>query len=209
MPQVQWYRNGVPIPGATGAAYFINAVDSSTTGTYEATVSNSEGQILSIPADIELSSLTPPPSVNLAYNSWASANLDETNWGENDDPDGDGIINLFEFAFAMDPLAPSQNGLPVVAMSEFGGVKYLEITFARRADHETEGVTYTVETSATLGADDWVSGNAVQEVSSEIVDGITYVTYRRSAAINSNPGFLRVDVVAGSTPPPPPPPPPA
>lgn len=208
-PQVQWYRNGVAIPGATGAAYFINAVDESTTGTYEATVSNTEGQILSIPADIELSSLTPPPSENIAYNSWASANLDETNWDENDDPDGDGIINLFEFAFEMDPMASSRGGLPVVSYSEFGGVKYLEITFARRADHETEGVVYTVETSITMNAEDWVSGSAVQEVSSETVDGITYVTYRRTAAINSNPAFLRVNVEAGSTPPPPPPPPPA
>jgi hypothetical protein len=207
-PQVQWYRNGVAIPGATGAAYFINAVDESTTGTYEVTVSNTEGQILSIPADIELLSLAPPPSVNIAYNSWASANLDETNWDENDDPDGDGIINLFEFAFEMDPLVPSQGGLPAVSYSEFGGVKYLEITFARRVDYATEGVDYTVETSASLNAEDWVSGNAVQEVSSETVEGITYVTYRRTAAINSNPGFLRVNVVAGSTPPPPPPPPP-
>jgi hypothetical protein len=84
-------------------------------------------------------------------------------------------------------------------------VKYLEITFARRANYDTEGVTYTVQTSATLNAEDWVSGNAVQEVSTETVDGVTYVTYRRAAAINNNPGFLRVDVEAGSTPPPPPP----
>ncbi len=207
-PQVQWYRNGVAIPGATGAAYFINAVDSSTAGIYEATVSNSEGQILSIPADIELSSIEPPPappSANIAYNSWAGSNLDETNWNLDDDPDGDGIINLFEFAFGLDPLVPSQAGLPVVELSEFGGVKYLEITFARRANYDTEGVTYTVQTSATLNAEDWVSGNAVQEVSTETVDGVTYVTYRRAAAINNNPGFLRVDVEAGSTPPPPPP----
>lgn len=201
-PQVQWYRNGVAIPGATGAAYYINALDQSTSGVYEATVSNSEGQILSIPANIELSSLTPPPSANMAYNSWASANLDDSNWGENDDPDKDGIVNVLEFAFGMNPMSPSPAGLPVVTIPEYGGVKYLEITFVRRDNYASEAISYTVETSVSLGADDWVSGNAVQEVSSETVDGVTYVTYRRVAAINGNPAFIRVNVEAEATPPP-------
>ncbi len=189
-PQVHWYRNGSIIPGATSAAYFIPSVDDSSTGTYEAVVSNSEGTILSYPANIEMSS--PGPGINEAYNTW-SASLGYAN-DKLDDPDRDGLVNVLEFAFNSDPLDPAAIALPVVSSVAAGGQTYLEITFFRREDHVAEEVVYTVQTSTTMASGEWVTGSAVQEMSAVPVTGGEMVTVRRVAPLGNGCAFLRVNV---------------
>jgi hypothetical protein len=90
------------------------------------------------------------------------------------DPDGDGYINLLEFAFGMDP---TMNALGSFAFEEGGSVtEYASPTlfedpagsgtyhavFGRRKDHQAAGLTYTVEFSADLSV--WTASTSLPTV---------------------------------------------
>lgn len=68
--------------------------------------------------------------------------------GANDDPDGDGISNLLEFAIeGQDPTVPN---------SSAGGLNGSIFSFNKRQNPAVTGVTYAIEESTDLGvADDW------------------------------------------------------
>jgi surface-anchored protein len=58
------------------------------------------------------------------------------------DPDGDGVVNLVEFALNLDPASGSRAGLPVVSFVANGGMTYGALSFTRVKT--TTDVTYTV-----------------------------------------------------------------
>jgi hypothetical protein len=58
-PTYQWFRNGTPISGATGANYSIAASQLEHAGTYIVRVSNDEGEIDSTPVELRV---VPPPA---------------------------------------------------------------------------------------------------------------------------------------------------
>ena len=102
-PQIQWEKDGVLIPGATGASYYIASASQASEGGYKALVSNPEGSVYSFEAQIEL-----PPGAE--YINWISSyGLVAEDGAEGADPDFDGIANLVEFAFKLDPTV-SGNG---------------------------------------------------------------------------------------------------
>jgi alpha-tubulin suppressor-like RCC1 family protein len=61
----QWVKNGVPIPGATAAAYTLASVSAGDAGTYEVIVGNSAGATSSAAATLTVSTSTTPvaPSI--------------------------------------------------------------------------------------------------------------------------------------------------
>lgn len=63
------------------------------------------------------------------------------------DPDQDGISNLLEYAFNLNPRAASASGLPfaMTMTNPADGMEYLEFTYRRRIG--MIGITYTIETS--------------------------------------------------------------
>ena len=63
-----------------------------------------------------------------------------------DDPDHDGIPNLMEYALGGNPVSGQSGVLPDVSSSDFGGAKYLTITF----DRARSDVNYIVEVSPDL-----------------------------------------------------------
>ena len=82
-----------------------------------------------------------------AYDTWAAnyPGLGVHN-GKNDDPDGDGLTNLAEYALGGNPTAPQSGIMPTGGLTQVDSSKYLTLTFRRaRAD-----VTYTVEGSSNL-----------------------------------------------------------
>lgn len=75
------------------------------------------------------------------------------------DPDGDGLINLLEYAFVLDPQVASPGGLPRAARFEHAGDDYLAMEF-RRPPAPT-GLIYTTRVTESLK-------NGGQEVSMRI-----------------------------------------
>lgn len=90
------------------------------------------------------------------FNVWAIAN--NATGGKDGDPDADTFVNLMEYAFGTNPAVSANNpitfangvvttpGQPVLQVE--AGVYYA--VFARRVDHLTAGITYTVQFSAGL-----------------------------------------------------------
>jgi Carboxypeptidase regulatory-like domain len=64
------------------------------------------------------------------------------------DYDHDGLTNLMEYALGLDPTVPSILGLPVVTLKDYGGTKYLSMTFYRSS--LATDLTYIVQGSSDL-----------------------------------------------------------
>ena len=106
------------------------------------------------------------------FTMWIATNwpglTDKTQGG---DPDSDGLSNLLEYAFGMDPSVSSAaqivyDGTSVTTpgtpkMIEDGGMYYA--VFGRRADYLAAGLTYTVEFSADLENGYWVTSTDIPE----------------------------------------------
>jgi hypothetical protein len=60
-PSYQWYKDGSPISGATGATYAISSTQVSDAGSYTVTVSNTAGSVTSNAAKLTVG--PPPPSI--------------------------------------------------------------------------------------------------------------------------------------------------
>lgn len=94
------------------------------------------------------------------------------------DPDGDGVNNLAEFAFAGDPTDGANNGIFRFGIDNVGGTDHLTYTFACRdgatftggapANASKDGVDYSVRASLDLS----VFNLGVDEVSPAIVTGL-------------------------------------
>ena len=82
-----------------------------------------------------------------AYDVWIAGHPGVgSGTGKNDDPDGDGLTNLAEYALDGDPTAAQPGKQPSVAQTQAAGDKFLALTFHRsRAD-----VTYIVEATSDL-----------------------------------------------------------
>lgn len=110
--------------------------------------------------------------VNVAENavkSWAAGlGVPAASQGLLDDPDGDGVSNLQEFAFGTGPLNAgggaleysgslagggtlTRTGQPAVVGETVGAATQWHALFVRRTDHAASGITYTVSFSGDLG----------------------------------------------------------
>jgi hypothetical protein len=114
---------------------------------------------------------------------------EERLWGAGADPDGDGVVNLLEYAFGMDPLVPGRARLPVVETTTVDGVEYLSVRFVRNA--EASDLEYRPQASSDLR--DW-SGDLVL-VSVDPVTGEELHRDRRPASEFQR-RFLRVNVTS-------------
>ena len=107
--------------------------------------------------------------------------------GDEADPEGDGMTNLFEYAAGRDPQV--SDAAPIVeGTTEVAGKTYLTLTFNRAA---VSGVTAVGQASADAGASDpWSSAGVVVVTSSP-----TQLTVRDTIALEDAPRrFLRIRV---------------
>jgi ELWxxDGT repeat protein len=111
-----------------------------------------------------------------AYGSWAAANgLTGANNGPNQDPDGDSLTNLQEFAFGLNPNVGGnpqlifaggvlvQRGIPIPRVeAQAFGVNY-QAAYVRNMDAVAAGYTYTVQFSGD-SISNWVNSTTTPTV---------------------------------------------
>ncbi len=116
--------------------------------------------------------------------------------GDNADPDADGVANLLEYAFDLDPFTASRVGLPTIALRPVvpGGPLYLTLTFATPAS--VTDLDFTPQVSGNLSA--WLSGQGQTETVSDTTDaGIRTVVVRDTVPVSGGTRrFMRLQVQA-------------
>ena len=138
----------------------------------------------------------PGGSDSLSYEFWKEQN--ELTSGISDDPDGDGLNNLMEYAFGGDPREPSPATIPFGELISVeglgGGGDSMAINFRRRLGADEARVT--VESSGVLSA--WSNASVVPELVRVINngDGTETLSYRIDQPVSvTGSFFLRVRVL--------------
>ena len=123
------------------------------------------------------------------------------------DPDGDGAVNLLEFAMGSDPGSggsrPTVHGEVVVAGESYPAIRFLRRSGGTEngASYEVNGLVYTVESSSDLETwDDAVARVSPTVASPSAPLGFQWVTYRRTLPLSTEPGFLRVHLSEAEAP---------
>ncbi len=117
-----------------------------------------------------------------AWGGWSDSffNVTEQNnpaiSGDNADPDGDGVVNLIEFALGTNPReANAANNRPSVSVQNVSGQNYLALTFRRRI--QSPDLVYSPQTNSELtGA--WLNNAVLVQGPTSNGDGTETVTYR-------------------------------
>lgn len=79
--------------------------------------------------------------------------------GDGEDADGDGVLNLVEYAFGLDPKVSGLAGLPVSGMEFDAGTGYLTLTYVK--DLTKADIVYQVESSIAFGGWSGISDTLV------------------------------------------------
>jgi PKD repeat protein len=140
-PTFQWLRDGVPIGGATSATLTLDGVSSIDKGTYTVIATNASGSATSEPAVL---------TVTTSYDAWKAVHFSAQeiaigSGAPTADLNGDGILNLMEYALDRDPRTGVGGSLPSVGRSNDN---HLQFTFQR--DTSRTDLTYTVQSSNDL-----------------------------------------------------------
>ena len=170
-------------------------------GGYSLTLNN-PGQ--SLPADhadplawraSRLDGGTPGSPDQFDFATWAIANGLPADAPLTDDPEGDRLNHLLEYALASDPLAESSRDLPQASQQvlEVGGSQDAYLTLSFRRQLGAQDLSYSVELSNDLGT--WESGSAVLVSSTGHGDGTATEVWRAPAPSTSIPHlFMRLKV---------------
>ncbi|MCC5843274.1 MAG: immunoglobulin domain-containing protein [Verrucomicrobia bacterium] len=81
----QWFRNGVPVAGATGATYSVSLADASHEGVYHVDVTNSNGTVTSHTAVVALAVAGPDAPTHLTATAVSGSRID-LSWSDASDP---------------------------------------------------------------------------------------------------------------------------
>jgi len=172
------YAGGVPV--------FTNA-------TIRILLQDNRGSVL-IPAGVAYTFADGGPYENWRAQYFTAAELDNpVISGDSADPDGDGIPNLLEYAFGLNPRVASHPGLPLAYVQNTGGQNYLQVQYTQR--NPPAGIQYRLETSSDLLA--WTNNPAsfTQLDSHNNGDGTSLVTLRLQAPLAASPQmFVRIAV---------------
>ena len=148
----------------------------------------------------------PPGGLQSGFAHWiaeASAREGQSDQlGEGDDPDGDGAVNLLEYASGTDPFDAASAPAIQPAVLEEAGEKWAVLKFAQRTD--TASLRYRVEESTDLKQ--WAPVKDVMEVSRGPVPGkpLDQVSVAIWPPLPVKaPYFLRLQVEQNQGPPPP------
>ncbi len=119
-----------------------------------------------------------------AYEQWAEAN--SVAGSKTDDDDGDGLLNLVEYALGGNPTNSADRGhVPTIET----GTNWIDYVHARR--NVASGVGYAVETADTLVAPNWTT-NGVEVVGIGVLDATFDTVTNRVSTETNNEQFIRL-----------------
>lgn len=126
---------------------------------------------------------------DLPFDNYRAENFGTTveNTADDEDFDFDGIANLLEYAFRLDPTQPTS--LPISTELLEDGSRQLQLTYVE--DTELPDINYIVETISELGADNWTEAGVTIERGST-TDGLQTVT--ATITVSGDAKFMRIRV---------------
>jgi glucose/arabinose dehydrogenase len=121
--------------------------------------------------------------------------LDPEISGGTSDPDGDGIVNLFEYGSGGDPREADSTRAPKAGTANVSGSEYLTLAFIR--SKEVTEITFTVEATSDLSGS-WSpidpEANQVNYFDDVPEFGLATIVVRDTQPIGGEPRFLRLRV---------------
>ena len=99
--------------------------------------------------------------------------------GDLADPDGDGVVNLLEYALGLNPRAAGVSGLPTSGVSTVNGSRYLTLTYTQVI--AATDIVYTPQVSGDLATWSAGTGNVVAVSTTNNADGATQTVVVRDA----------------------------
>ena len=123
-----------------------------------------------------------------SYSTWRKEHFgnetDPAIIGDNADPDRDGVANLLEYAFGLEPLTASRSGLPITTLQSAvpGGPLYLTLSFKTPAT--VTDLSFVPQVSGNLV--DWLSGPGRTEIVSDTTTaGLRTVVVRDTVPVSA------------------------
>jgi len=123
----QWRREGTNLVAETNPQLLLGSFQTNQAGNYSVVVMDNANSITSSVVSITLAGPAP------TFADWkADKGLPMGQDGPGDDPDGDGLSNVVEFAFGTHPMQSQSRALPANRTHSEGGMEYPAVTFIRR-----------------------------------------------------------------------------
>ncbi len=107
------------------------------------------------------------------------------------DPESDGIVNVLEYALALQPHVSDSAALPVGSIQDVGGIRYLTIAFRRRL---TVGDLAYTPRAADSPAGPWAATAVQVGPTTANADGTETVTFRDSLPVSNGKRFMHLQV---------------
>jgi hypothetical protein len=124
------------------------------------------------------------PFENWQWNKLGALVNDPLVGGYFSDHDGDSLINLLEYAFALDPLSVDSSPKLASSLVSHGGLDYLSITFTRPKN--AADIRYDPKVTGNLTGEQWDSGDAFFVVHQTMDNGETEtVTVRDNVPVQT------------------------
>lgn len=171
---------------AGGAAVFTNS-------TIRLILQDNRGSVL-IPQGVAYTFADGGPYENWRAQAFTAAELaNPAVSGDGADPDADGIVNLVEYAFNLNPRVSFHPDLPRAFVQNVSGQDYLQVQYTRR--NAPADVQYLLQTSSDLLAWNPSSASFTQVGASNNGDGTSLVTLRLQSPIsNATQIFVRIAI---------------
>ena len=136
------------------------------------------------------------------FAGWASGYSLGGQSGLLDNPDGDALNNLAEYAFGGAPDNPADAAglLPVSGIESGGGSNWMEYVYRRRTDAATRGLSYTLEECSNLVSGAWSAILTAPSGTAPLEAGFEAVTHQIPATEANQ--FIRLRIGAPANEPP-------